>query len=127
MNPVKPEELSALLDGELSGERAREVRMRIAADPALGDEFRLFEQLDAEWTTAAQTAQFSPVARARLKRPILSWLGAAALVLVLVLSVLRLGPKFIEPVGIAFGLQALGLVILLAFAATLTRPDRLAA
>jgi len=125
VNPVRPEELSALLDGELSDERDREVRMHIAENPALGDEFRLLEQLDAEWTAAARTAQFSPVARVRLKRPALSGFGAAALVLGL--SVLRLSPKFIEPVGIAFGLQALGLVILLAFAATLTRPDRLAA
>lgn len=60
MKPVDPAELSALLDGELSPERSREVEAAIASDPELRAEWEQLRTLDARWRSAAATAAFRP-------------------------------------------------------------------
>jgi anti-sigma factor RsiW len=60
MKPVDPAELSALLDGELSPERSREVEAAIASDPELRTEWEQLRILDARWRSAAATAAFRP-------------------------------------------------------------------
>ena len=60
MKPIEPEELSALLDGELPPDRADHVRRAMAEDPALR---RLYDQLaalDAELKARASAMVFQP-------------------------------------------------------------------
>lgn len=60
MTPIDPAELSALLDGELSAERAAVVRQALADDPALRAEYEAMLRCDTAWKAAAATARFTP-------------------------------------------------------------------
>ncbi len=113
MNPVYPKELSALLDGELDTERAREVEMQIAVDPALRRAFEALSGADAVWRAAAATAIFEPAIElpASASRPI--WLVICA-PLIVALVLLRMASKLIESPAFGFGLHALALTALLA-------------
>ncbi|MDZ7668201.1 MAG: hypothetical protein U5Q16_01840 [Gammaproteobacteria bacterium] len=48
------EELSALLDGELNAARAREIKARMAADPALARRYAALAQADSQFQAAAR-------------------------------------------------------------------------
>ncbi|MCX7011938.1 MAG: hypothetical protein NTW86_05120 [Candidatus Sumerlaeota bacterium] len=60
MKPIDPMELSALLDGELSPERADQVRRAIAQDELLRREYEELAALDADLRARAQAATFAP-------------------------------------------------------------------
>ena len=77
MKPVLPEELSALMDGELDADRAREVETQVAADPHLRAEFSRLVETDAHWRAAAATAVFSPAVP---RPPTNAGLGSAGVV-----------------------------------------------
>ncbi|MHC4407178.1 MAG: anti-sigma factor [Planctomycetota bacterium] len=113
MKPVDPAELSAFLDGELSPERAEQVRCAIAEDSELR---RVFEELSAvhrNLMTCAVAARFQPrisLAKSR-SFPALGILGLA-----LAMLILRLAVKLLPlGVGVAFQATALLLVLLWVF------------
>lgn len=104
MRPVEPAELSALLDGELSPDRADQVRQALATDPTLRRQFERLAALDVRWRSAAELAAFRPhvTAPARSRAGVL--VGTA-----LALVTLRLVLKLLPP-GIAIGLELLALI-----------------
>ena len=115
MKPIDPMELSALLDGELSPERADQVRRAIAEDESLRREYEELAALDADLKARAQAAVFAPR---------VSFLDAAALpgaavfaplpliIVVLALMAARLALKA-APAALDVGLEtgALALVV----------------
>lgn len=60
MRLPQPEELSALLDGELGAERASELKRYLALDPELLAQYEALRESDAAWLAAAATARFAP-------------------------------------------------------------------
>jgi len=113
MTRVQPEELSALLDGELNPTRAREVEIAIAADPELRRELQLLQESDARWRAAAATAAFQPALRLRNPSNRLRPLVAAT-ILVVTLTAVRMAAKLTGSLVLSFGLQSVVLVVLLA-------------
>ena len=111
MTPIQPEELSALLDGELDPGRAREVEGQIAADPILYAEFEALSVADAAWRAAAASATFAPQVRLRVS-PV-GWLVGFATVIG-GLVVLRIIFKLTGSDAFAFSLPAISLALLLA-------------
>ncbi len=120
MTPVLPEELSALLDGELDPRRAAEVERQIASDPELGAAFDALRQADGLWRSQAGAARFAPRidlppspthAHARLAMGV----GVAAM-----LVALRVVVRGVDAVEVAFGLQAVVMVAVLIATAALT-------
>ena len=109
MKPVDPAEISALLDGELSPERAEQIRCAIAEDSELR---RVFDELSAvhtDLTHCAVAARFQP--RLTLARSTGS--PANAIVgLGLAMLTVRLTVKLL-PLGIGVALQAMALVLVL--------------
>lgn len=59
-SPVRPEEISALLDGELPPGRAEEVRRALAEDHSLREVYRQLVAVDGDLTAYAADCQFSP-------------------------------------------------------------------
>jgi anti-sigma factor RsiW len=112
MTHVQPEELSALLDGELSPTRAREVEMQIAAEPDLRREFQLLRTSDARWRAAAATAAFQPAVRVRPASIRFRRLFAAT-ILIATLTAVRMAAKLTDSFVFSFGVQAIVLVVLL--------------
>jgi len=113
MTRVQPEELSALLDGELNPQRTREIEMQIAADPEWRRELQLLRESDARWRAAAATAAFQPVVRLRdasdrFRRFV------AATTLIVMLTAVRMAAKLTSSLVLSFGVQAVVLVVLLA-------------
>jgi hypothetical protein len=60
MKPIKPEELSALLDGELEPGRADEVRRAISEDAGLRELHRRLADMDNDLNAFAAACQFNP-------------------------------------------------------------------
>jgi len=58
MKPIQPEEISGLIDGELSAERAAEVRAAIEEQPELRSEFMRFQATGQDLTRFAGQAAF---------------------------------------------------------------------
>lgn len=118
MNPVQPEELSALLDGELEPARALEVRAQIAIDPALRLEFETLSAADAAWRIAAGSAAFRPDVEmpAHVEREAgtgdAGWLTALAATIG-ILIVVRIVLKLAGSEAWALGLPAISLILLL--------------
>ena len=113
MKPIDPSEISALLDGELSLERAEQVRRAIAEDSEMR---RVFEELSAvhrDLIVCAVAARFQPqitFAKSSSFPPVsILGLGLAMLILRLTVKLLPLG------VGVAFQATALVLVLLWVF------------
>ena len=117
MKRMMPEELSALLDGELSDERAIEVRAAVKFDPALQRELASLQQLDSRLKAAAsakgiaaplvlpESTSIRHEARSKL-----SIFGAMAILLLA-----RFVPKFADETVIVLAVQVLaGTMILLA-------------
>jgi len=109
MKPIDPEELSALLDGELPEPRSEEVRRALEQDPVLREEYERFVAFDADWKREAQAARFRPrvripVASRRWKIPVAG--------LVLALAAFRLLIKTLPPIPGGL-IEAAALVIVL--------------
>lgn len=128
MNPVQPEELSALLDGELDPARAAEVRTQIQMDPALRKEFESLSGNDVVWRAAADSVAFTPDVDLSLSAEAHAlsagegtrWLAALAVTLgglVVVRSVLKLTGS--GAWGLA--LPAVSLLVLIALVVWLAR------
>ena len=123
MSTVRPEELSALLDGELDPQREREVRAQLATDPALSRELESLRRLDAQWATAGAAARFVPTvslptnAVAREVR----WPVAA---LLLILLPIRLVSKMIDGPAMGWILNGIALAFVLTVMILLLRNDR---
>ena len=60
MKPIDPREISALLDGELTEQRAAEVRRAIAEDDSLRQAYRQLAALDGDLKACAAEARFRP-------------------------------------------------------------------
>lgn len=121
MNPVQPEELSALLDGELDAARAAEVKAQIQADPMLCHEFEALRAVDAGWRAAADSAAFTSALRlaidARASSPERAarsrWLAALTICMALLIgarALLKLGGSD----AFLFGLPMLTFLLLVA-------------
>lgn len=134
MIPVRPEELSALLDGELDPARAAEVQTQIQDDPALRQEFEALSNSDAAWRAAAGSATFTPQVTLPVRAEAHSsaggesvregggWLpalGVATGGVILVRSVLKLTGSD----AWAFGLPMLSLLLLIAMVIALARTE----
>lgn len=121
MTPVRPEELSALLDGELSADRAREVRTAISQRPALADEWERLAALDRAARLGARSAGFMPEIVLPDARPSrVPPIGVAALAGLLVL---RLGAKLIGFAPLGWTIETVALGIMLAAVVRLAARD----
>ncbi len=60
MKPVGPEEISALLDGELAPDRAEEVRRAIAEDQQLREVYQQLADMNSDLISFAAACQFNP-------------------------------------------------------------------
>lgn len=109
MKDVQDQELSGLLDGELSAARAAEVRARIEADPRLRREYEALVRLDAQLCRTAEDATFVPdmSLRMRATRETSSPQWPVAVAIVLALVAIRFLPKFAEASLLGLGLQLL--------------------
>ncbi len=58
--PIEPHELSGLLDGEVTPQRAEEIRRLMEEDAGLRAEFERLKRFDKAWSTAASQAAFRP-------------------------------------------------------------------
>ena len=114
MKPVERMELSALMDGELSPERADQVRRAIAQDESLRREYEELAALDADLRARAQAAMFAPrisfpeatvVPNAAASVPLPMILGALALMAA------RLALKAAPP-SFAAGVETVALVLI---------------
>jgi anti-sigma factor RsiW len=108
MKPIEPAEISALLDGELSGQRADEVRRAIAEDESLGQVYEQLAALDGDLKACAAQAAFRP--RVSIKAP--SPLGVHVLVMAVLMLLVRLTVRLL-PFGLAevLELAVLALVV----------------
>ncbi len=75
MTPISPEEISALLDGELAPERAGEVRRAIAGDERLRQIYQRMSHAHRDLSSFAAACQFEP----RIALPPLSPLSGTAI------------------------------------------------
>jgi anti-sigma factor RsiW len=76
MKTIDPAELSALLDGELTPERACEVREEVERNPSLKTEFERLRCADADCRARASAAEFTPAVKLPAKHsssPSASW------------------------------------------------------
>lgn len=122
MNPVRPEELSALLDAELSAERAREVRTQLAIDPDLNAQFEALRRLDVGWRKAGAAARFVPVVSMPMARESTTGTLPAAALMLALLSI-RILPKLLDLQLMAWALHAVAFVLIVSAALWLLRHD----
>lgn len=126
MTPVRPEELSALLDGELDPSRAREVRQQIDTDPALRWEFEELSAADASWRKAAAALAFTPRVELPIAREAAAdstgWLPSLATATGLLILV-RIVLKLAGSEALMFGLPAMLLALLLVGVVGLVRAE----
>lgn len=108
MKPIEPAEISALLDGELSGQRADEVRRAIAEDESLRQVYEKLADLDGDLKACAAQAAFRP--RVSIRAP--SALGVRVLAMAALMLLVRLTVKLL-PFGLAevLELAVLALVV----------------
>jgi anti-sigma factor RsiW len=92
MRPIDPAELSAYLDGELSEERAAEIRLALSRDASLRQSYERLAALDADCKTRAEAAMFRP--RVQFATGIVPgrYLAAAIVGLLVVRLVLKASP-----------------------------------
>ena len=121
MIPVQPEELSALIDGELDPLRAAEVEMQIAADRELRVAFEALRDMDDRWRTAARTIAFVPEVRLPARA---AWNGRFMVLAVAIALVgVRVAVRVIDTTTVGFAFQMLVLAAVLAWIAWLERKD----
>jgi anti-sigma factor RsiW len=118
MKQVQAEELSALLDGELSAERAAEVQVQIAADPALRADYAALARLDAWARASAGAAAFTPTVRlpALAQAVGWGWIMAGALVLLLVRFVPKVAVMATPGLWLQLGVCAVVLIVVVRLA-----------
>ena len=126
MTDVKPEELSAFLDGELTDKRAAEVRKALESDPDLFREFETLGMIDRHLRTAADEASFDPgialPSQASVDANHWHWLAGTALLALLLLA--RFLPKFTDAIVIGVGFQLfVGAAVLWLVVKLLNEPD----
>lgn len=109
MTPLDPAELSALLDGELTPERAAVVRQALANDPVLRQQYEALANRDTSWKQTAATAAFRP--RVSLDRGLWSYRFRAGATLAGLL-LLRLALK-VMPTAVSVSLEVVLLTVLL--------------
>ena len=109
MKPVDPAEVSALLDGELSAERAEQVHRAMTKDSELRCVFEELSAVHRDLTTCAVAARFQPqISLARSTSfPVVAVFGFAAVVLIL-----RVTAKLV-PLGVGVAIQAAALALFL--------------
>ena len=112
MKPVGPEEISALLDGELAPQRAEEVRLAIAEDQRLREAYQQLADMHDDLNCYALACQFNPsLSLPSLPRTTLDtsiWAIAFGLLAVRILAkTLAFGP--------AVGVQLLALALFVAW------------
>ncbi len=121
MNPLEFEELSTLLDGELSREREAAVRRSLEADPGLRDEYARLASLDGRLRALVATAAFVPhVDMPKWSARRVRLLGVCA---VMGLTLARLAPKYVDSVSIGVAVNCVVLVMLLSFVVWLVRNE----
>lgn len=123
MTPVLPEELSALMDGELDASRAREVEMQIANDPRLRAEFERLVEADERWRVAAASAAFSPTLRMPQHAAASPSSAAVVVALALGLTCLRMAPRWSDSLTLGFALHAAALALLIVGLLWVARTD----
>ena len=118
MKPVQPEEISALLDGELAPGRAEEVRRAIAEEQGLREVYQQMADMDGDLISYAAECQFNP----RLSLPsdvpafhISIWPVAFCLFAVHILAKLL-------PVSSGIGIQLVALALLVGWFLRLLLP-----
>jgi hypothetical protein len=112
MKPVQPEELSALLDGEIDSQRAREIRAQFEADPDLRAQFDALRQRDTQWRTAAAAAAFDPsISMSTARASTIS--GPAIVLLVMLMVLVRFVSKVLNIEAMIWGLNVCGLIVVL--------------
>ena len=124
MTPVEPEELSALIDRELSPERAAEIERRLTTDPALRAALEALRDLDDRWKAAARTGVFAPNIVHPTPNP---WMSAAAVGGSAALVGLWVAVRAFDVVGLAYAMQAVALAVVLAGLVRIARADQAAA
>ncbi len=123
MSIVRPEELSALLDGELDPQRECEVRAQLATDAALSDELESLRRLDARWRTAGASARFAP-ATFRPRNDLATEVRWVLASLVLILLPIRLISKMLDTQATGWILNCVALALVLWVMIVLLRNDR---
>ncbi|CAN5510438.1 hypothetical protein BH10PLA2_BH10PLA2_03130 [soil metagenome] len=108
MLPIDPAELSAYVDGELTSQRAEEIRAALARDPVLRATYEQLAVLDADWSARAASVMFRPRVRVGPAPFAGPFLLVAAMVLGLLL--VRMGLKFLPPI-LGTSLEAMLLVL----------------
>jgi anti-sigma-K factor RskA len=119
MRPVQPEELSALLDRELSPKRADEVRAQVSVDSAMAEELKTLAHFDTRWRALATASAFEP--RVDLPRRSQFWRSALLATGAVALIVIRLAPKFLDSAVLGVTLNVLALAVVLGAVFWLTR------
>ena len=105
MKQVQEEELSALIDGELSPERAEEVRLMVQADPALREQFAALGKFDALLWRAGEDAAFSAEIIFPADPLVASRIWPLGIGVALALVIIRLLPKLLELPTLGVSLQ----------------------
>jgi hypothetical protein len=111
VKPIEPEEISGLLDGELTQQRADEVRRAIGEDESLGAIYRRLAAMDKDLKRCAEAAMFEPrvsIADTPTTRGI-----ELAYVTVLLLAARAL-VKFL-PFAVGIGLETVALVLVVSW------------
>jgi anti-sigma factor RsiW len=111
---VSPEELSALLDGELGLERAAEVRQALAEDPALQARYGQLAELDRTWKAAAEGARFASAVPWQAPAPRRRWPASVLIAVAVPLLAMQRLAQWPASFNIAIAIHAAVLAILLA-------------
>lgn len=123
MKQVQEEELSALIDGELSPERAEEVRVMLQTNPALREQFAVLGKFDAQLWRAGEDAAFSAEitfpAKPLVTGSVRMWPLGIGVALALV--VIRLLPKLIDLPTLGVSLQVAACAAILSIIIKMTR------
>lgn len=120
MSHVNPEELSALLDGELSDERAIEVQRALESDPILVRELETLRRLDGRLKKAASQHHALRVnlpGAAHSQQEASSRLSVFATLTMLLLA--RFVPKFSDLTVIVIAVEILAVAVILVVIARL--------
>lgn len=118
MKPVEPEEISALLDGELALGRAEEVRRAIAEDQGLREVYQQLVGMDSDLNSYAAACQFNPRLSLPSDVPALNipiWLVALCLLVVHILGK-------VLPFSSGIGIQLVALALLVGWFLRLLLP-----
>lgn len=103
MNPIQPEELSALIDGELDAQRECEIRAELAVNAQLRAELEVMNRLDISIRAAAAEAAFDPTVKSPTRSEF-PW--RSTLLLVLLLVFIRVALKLVDTEALVWAVNA---------------------